>query len=307
MRWPGGNLWFQHTPAKGRTAERGALRADRLDLAALALIADRLPLGDADAQARSAAYAPRGLVERIDASWQGSLGRAATSTRRAAASAASASPRSPAPQPAAPPRRRGRGTPPRRSARPACAAPPSTSTPARPAAAPRSSIANGALDFPGVFEEPVVPIDQLSTAAAVEARRRADVQLQVSEPALRQRRRARARRRPAGAPATRPSRAATRAFPGVLDLQGSSARADGTRVFRYLPLDIPKDTRDYVRDAVTKGSASSVDFQVKGDLHDMPFMDPKHGDFRIAAQGGRRHLRLRAAACRAPTASAGRR
>src|SRR5688572_15764225 len=30
MRWPGGNLWFQHLPAKGGIAERGALRADRL-------------------------------------------------------------------------------------------------------------------------------------------------------------------------------------------------------------------------------------------------------------------------------------
>ncbi|MFS2168361.1 TIGR02099 family protein, partial [Variovorax sp. Varisp62] len=47
LRWPGGNLRLQHTPGKGRTPEHGALRADRLDLAALALIADRLPLGDA--------------------------------------------------------------------------------------------------------------------------------------------------------------------------------------------------------------------------------------------------------------------
>ncbi len=49
------------------------MRADRLDLAALGLIADRLPLGDATRQLLDA-YAPRGVVERIDASWQGSLG-----------------------------------------------------------------------------------------------------------------------------------------------------------------------------------------------------------------------------------------
>jgi uncharacterized protein YhdP len=82
-------------------------------------------------------------------------------------------------------------------------------------------------------------------------------------------------------PATSSSKAR---YPGVLDLQGKLTRADGTRVFRYLPLDIPQHTRDYVRDAVTKGTASSVDFRVRGDLHDMPFMDPKQGDFRIAAK-----------------------
>ena len=30
--------------------------------------------------------------------------------------------------------------------------------------------------------------------------------------------------------------------------------------------------------------ASHVDFKVRGDLHDMPFNDPKRGDFRIAAK-----------------------
>ncbi|MBS0342554.1 MAG: TIGR02099 family protein, partial [Proteobacteria bacterium] len=73
-------------------------------------------------------------------------------------------------------------------------------------------------------------------------------------------------------------------FPGVLDLEGKLTRADGTKVFRYLPLHIPKETRDYVRDAVTAGTASSVDFRVKGDLWDMPFADAKRGDFRIVAK-----------------------
>uniref|UniRef100_UPI0035B1ABC5 YhdP family phospholipid transporter n=1 Tax=Variovorax sp. E3 TaxID=1914993 RepID=UPI0035B1ABC5 len=73
LRWPGGNLWLQHTPGKGRTPEHGAMRADRLDLAALALIADRLPLGDATHRVLGA-YAPRGLVEHIDINWQGTLG-----------------------------------------------------------------------------------------------------------------------------------------------------------------------------------------------------------------------------------------
>ncbi len=133
-----------------------------------------------------------------------------------------------------------------------------------------------------MFEDPKIPIDQLSTQltwkidgektqlqvaglkfANVDAEGEAQASWRTSDPAV--------------------SRAKSR-FPGVLDLQGKLSRADGTRVFRYLPLHIPKETRDYVRDAVTKGSASVVDFKVKGDLWDVPFTDPRHGDFRIAAR-----------------------
>lgn len=70
----------------------------------------------------------------------------------------------------------------------------------------------------------------------------------------------------------------------MLDLSGALTRADGTRVHRYLPLSIPPDSRHYVQQAVVAGVASHVDFKVKGDLHDMPFNDPKLGDFRIAAK-----------------------
>ncbi|HEY2256232.1 MAG TPA: TIGR02099 family protein, partial [Variovorax sp.] len=70
MRWPGGNLWLQRTLARGKVVPRGALRADRLDLGALVMIADRLPIGEA-IRKLIAAYQPSGLVERIDANWQG--------------------------------------------------------------------------------------------------------------------------------------------------------------------------------------------------------------------------------------------
>jgi uncharacterized protein (TIGR02099 family) len=285
MRWPGGNLWFQHTPAKGRTSERGALRADRLDLAALALIADRLPLGEATHKLIGG-LEPRGLVERIDASWQGSLGAPDKYQARGRVSGfgIASQPATPtAAVPAAP--------------RSAAAAP---TQPLPPVGAPglrgatidfdatqaggsaAFSIANGALEFPGVFEDPMISIDQLSTQltwkidgekaqlqlanlkfANADAEGEAQASWRTTDPAV--------------------SRGRSR-FPGVLELQGKLNRADGTRVFRYLPLHIPKHTRDYVRDSVTKGSASVVDFKVKGDLWHMPFTDPRHGDFRIAAR-----------------------
>ncbi|MDM0106050.1 YhdP family protein [Variovorax sp. J22R24] len=294
MRWPGGNLWFQHTPAKERVPERGAVRADRLDLAAIALIADRLPLGDATRKLIES-YEPHGLVEHIDASWQGSPGAPDKYQLRGRMSnfgiASQRGEHVAAPPPVAEAPAAGRGGP--RPAAPPEPPPVPVGTPgvrgatidfeANQAGGSASlSIAKGALDLPGVFEEPVVPIDQLSTQlqwkldgeaaqlqvsnlrfSNADAEGEAQASWRTSDPAV--------------------SRSASR-HPGVLDLQGKLMRADGTRVYRYLPLSIPKHTRDYVHDAVTKGTASSVDFKVKGDLHDMPFMDPKHGDFRIAAR-----------------------
>ena len=90
--------------------------------------------------------------------------------------------------------------------------------------------------LPGVFEEPVIAIDAAFGRPAVAARRRRTFRLRspTSSSATPT---PRARARPAGAPAT-PAAAAR--FPGVLDLQASISRADGTRVYRYLPLGVPK-------------------------------------------------------------------
>ncbi|RYY77489.1 MAG: TIGR02099 family protein, partial [Comamonadaceae bacterium] len=281
-RWPGGNLAFQHTPTRGRIPEHGAFMADRLDLAALALIADRLPLGDATHQAIDA-YAPRGLVERIEASWQGSLGaperyqaKGRVSNVSVASQAAAATAATSATAASAPPVPVSRvGTPGVRGL--------SAEFDANQAGGTASvTIAKGALDFPGVFEEPVIPLEQLAS----QLRWKIDgekAELQVSK--LRFSNADADGEAEASWRTSDPAASHGRArYPGVLDLQGKLTRADGTRVFRYLPLDIPKDTRDYVRDAVTRGVASTVDFRVKGDLHDMPFMDPRDGEFRIAAK-----------------------
>lgn len=72
LQWPGGNAAIVYTAAEGRAPARGELKADKLDLAALAQIANRLPLGDA-AHAAIAALAPKGLVDVVEATWQGPL------------------------------------------------------------------------------------------------------------------------------------------------------------------------------------------------------------------------------------------
>ena len=279
IRWPGGNVRVKYSGADGKVAAHGEFKGDQLDLAAVAQIANRLPI-DAQARALLLAYGPKGQVERIEASWQGALG--ALSHYEA----------------------KGRVTQLELAAQAGARV---TPVPATPITAPavaigvpgvrgasvefdlnqsrgqaRISLSHGAVVLPGIFEEPTVPLDQFAADAkwqvdgdqiAVQVPNmkfsNADVQ---GEAQLKW--------------ATRnPGKVAGAArFPGVLDLQGTLSRADGTRVHRYLPLEIDREVRDYVRDAVLAGTASGVKFKVKGDLQKMPFADAKQGEFRISAK-----------------------
>ncbi len=72
-------------------------------------------------------------------------------------------------------------------------------------------------------------------------------------------------------------------LPGYLQLQGVLERANGARVHRYLPLEVPETARHYVRDSVKQGQGSHVEFEVRGNLQDMPFDKPNTGRFWIKA------------------------
>lgn len=73
-------------------------------------------------------------------------------------------------------------------------------------------------------------------------------------------------------------------LPGLLDLTASISRAQVTRVHRYLPDTLPASVRTYVREAMLAGEASQGAIRLRGNLRDMPFDDPKLGEFRISAQ-----------------------
>ncbi|RZL91756.1 MAG: TIGR02099 family protein, partial [Variovorax sp.] len=259
--WPGGNVFLRYTEPPN-AAPRGELRADQLDLHALALIAHRLPLGEATHDALEA-FAPRGLVQSMQASWNGPANAPSSYNVKGVINGL------------------------------AIASQPQARTPGVQGAAvdfemtqaggrAKLAIDHGALDLPGVFEEPVLPLDRLAANAEwkfdgpkisvqvgglqfanADATGQAQFSWHTSDAA------------------TSPARSR---FPGVLDLTGQFARADGTRVHRYLPAHLPADVRHYVRDAITAGTASDVKFRVRGDLHDMPFDNPARGEFRIGGQ-----------------------
>ena len=272
LRWPGGNVRFKHTDARKAVPAKGEFQADLLDLAVLARIADRVPLGEAAHQALRT-YVPQGLVEVIDAQWQGALTAPQTYRARGRVTGLSLA-----------------GKPRARPVQDDAAA--AQAIGMRGAAVDfdlthqggKASVdmVHGALVLPGVFEDPVLPLDKLSSAVSwqIDGER---IAVQVTD--------ARFANADAQGEAratwhtSDPARSGSRSrFPGVLDLSGSLERADGTRVHRYLPLSIPPDARHYVRDSVVAGKASTVSFRVRGDLHDMPFNNPAQGEFRIAAR-----------------------
>jgi uncharacterized protein (TIGR02099 family) len=270
--WPGGNVFVSWQDAEGSRPPQGELRADKLDLAALAQVANKLPLGTATHAALSA-YAPKGLVETLNASWKGPLvepvsfnakGRVVQLEVAAQHGALRTELKEP---------REAVGSPGIRGASIDFDA-------TRTGGKVKLAVQNGALELPGIFEEPLVPLDLLQ----------ADVQwkidgskISVDVPSLKFANADAMGDAHATWHTSEPAASSGKGrFPGVLDLQGGMSRANGTRVWRYLPTGIPKLTREYVRNAVLKGDATGVKFRVRGDLHDMPFADPKLGDFRIA-------------------------
>jgi uncharacterized protein (TIGR02099 family) len=259
LHWPGGNVSVNYLGPEGKIVARGEFNADRLDLSAVSQIANRLPL-DPAVRAALQAYAPKGLVDRLQASWQGPLEALSKYEVKGLVSQLQLNTVASSP-----------GV---QGAR--------VEFEFNQSAGKASvSLANGALALPKIFDDPVIAVTQLSTDARwqlsgeriavqlanlkfsnADAQGEAQVKWETSDPAKSN---ARAR------------------FPGVLDLQATLSRADGTRVHRYLPSIIHRPARDYVRDAIHAGSASAVRFRVKGDLYDMPFADPRQGEFRISA------------------------
>lgn len=135
----------------------------------------------------------------------------------------------------------------------------------------------GVLQFPGVFEEPDIPLQRLQ-ARLQWTQRQGDWQLSVSDAEFAN---ADAQGRLQARWRTGPD--ADSFLPGILQLRGVLTRADGTRVHRYLPLHIPAVARHYVRDSVLAGHSRQVEFEVTGDLRHMPFDTPGSGRFYIRA------------------------
>ena len=298
LLWPGGNVALVHTDDLPGARQHSTLKADRLDLAALARIASRLPL-DSATQALITSFAPQGRVETLDARWQGPLDAPASFAAKGRVTGLSV-----ASLPATTPAPAGRGEAassatlarPARPGRPGISGATVDFDVTNEGGQAKVKIVKGVLDLPGVFEEPKLALDELSAEAQWKlAGRKIELQLRNLQFANADAQgQAQVRWRTddspdppgAGIAADRPDRR----FPGVLDLQGGLSRGDGSRVHRYLPLVLGEKVRHYVRDAVVKGQVSDVKFKVKGAVLQLPFKNPALGDFQVSAKARNVHF-----------------
>jgi uncharacterized protein (TIGR02099 family) len=137
------------------------------------------------------------------------------------------------------------------------------------------------LEFPGVFEAPVLPATDVGATARWKL---VAGRLEVEVPQLRF----------ANADAAGDIKASYRSpsvgqsGPGELTLTGALARAELRAVHRYLPARLPEATRHWVRDALLSGRARDVQFRLKGDLKDFPFAPDAQGrssgEFQVSAR-----------------------
>lgn len=260
LKWPGGDLALNLVLSDQGRPERGQLKADRLDLQALGAMAQRLPL-EPQWQAQLRALAPQGLVEQLELSWQGPLPSPSQFSARGRVSGLEWA--------------AGTGS----STRPGWTGVDMDFRFDRKDGEDTGQasvrLKNGWMEFPGHFEEPRLPLEQ----ASGELRYRSDAR--STEVELRQ-----------GSLLSRDAQGQLQATwtrlaggdpLGSLDLQGQLSRADATRVWRYLPLSIPPNVRNYVRQAIRQGQLSDVRFQVKGALASFPF-DQSPGEFTVNAR-----------------------
>ena len=281
LQWPGGNLAMTSVGTAGQTDQKNELKADRLDLAAVAQIANRLPLGTAT-HAVIASFAPKGLVETLDARWQVPVNGSLSYTARGRVSglevAAQPSPvwhnkASPITAP---------GQPRKQPGRPGIKNAAIDFDVTQASGKARVVVAQGYLDLPGIFEDPRVLLDKLSMDTQWKWTGQ-NIDVQMRDIAF------------AGADAEGTAQASWRSgltatgapdpdSLGVLDLKGVLTRGNGARVHRYLPLVLAEPVRHYVRDAVVQGEVSDVKFLVKGPVDAIPFADASKGDFKISAK-----------------------
>ena len=267
----------------------GRLDADRLDLGQLAAMAQRLPLG-AIAQKWLAELEPGGVISGLQTTWSGAPDAPSAYTAKGRISGLALAASKPEPTPATSPT-------------PSSLQAPSTSHGVgRPGvsgadldfdldqAGGRANllINRGALQLPGLFEKPTLPIvqakAQLAWSVNALAGAPAAIEIRLLDAKF------------SNADVQGDARGSWRTgsgegsglgarFPGVIDLSGRILRANADRIAAYLPLAVPKNARRYVDRAVRGGRVDGGSFAVRGDIWQFPFHNGTPDQvFRITAK-----------------------
>lgn len=256
----------------------GSLRADRLDLGPMARIAARLPLGE-NLHRALAELKPQGALQALVAQWSGPPEAPTGYDLRAQARGLSLAAGQAGPADADGYRVAGR---------PGLSGADLELQANQGGGSARLVIGDGSLVFPGVFDQPRLPMRRvqgrlewrLGQAAAGQP---PPIEVQVHDLGFAN----------DDAQGTLNARWHTgpgdgygpgQRFPGVIELTGRIERGRAVRVARYLPTGVAKAARDYVAAAVRDGSVHDAGFEVRGELWHFPFVDGEPGVFRIAGR-----------------------
>lgn len=264
LHWPGGNVNFSYAEADNGQSAKGLFHGDKLDLFALRNIALQLPLPES-ARKTLLEHKVSGLVNPLHIEWSEELGKSDKAIHVAVANgrfdnfyfeggkAGSETENWPSIENA------------------------NISFDMNADGGQiKATIDNGAISIHRIFEEPRIQLDAMQASVKwVKQRDQVTVpdwQLRVSNSDVTGEWQGK----------WKPSPIANSL--GILDLQGIIARGDAARVHRYLPLTLPQSVRHYVRDSVLKGEVQGVAVKIKGDLQQLPFANPKDGEFRFAGK-----------------------
>ncbi len=279
VRWPAGDMKLAWRQREGEAVSGGEFSAQRLDIGPMAQVASRIPLGDA-LRRLLAELKPEGVITELNTKWDGPIDAPLRYRAKGLLSGLSLASK-------ASTEAKGVGRPGLRNATLQLSA-------TELGGEARVAMKAGALELPGVFDDPLLPLDELSAQLAWKIE---PAKAGASNPAPRVSvtvKDARfsnpdARGELSGAWSTGAGAGVGRGgrYPGRLELDGQLMNGVVTRAWRYLPLDISKATRGYIERAVQGGKLGSASFRVKGELSDFPFFNARStqdGEFRIVAK-----------------------
>ena len=312
LEWPRSDLALSWQQAPGQPMHGGQVTAQRLDLDLMAQVATHLPLADAVRRMLDQ-LRPQGVVAGLDASWDGPLEAPQHYKLKGQVSGLSLE-ALPAPEPepvaiAALPPGAPASAPPPPLGRPGVGQATLDVAATEKGGRAQVQIRKGHFSWPGLWEEPEVPLDEFSaqvqwrveplrpgavatitgvmggmgTGTAPEGSAGSRLTVEVSQAKIANE----DLQAEAHATWTRVPGTPGTPNPGVLDLSGQLQRGHADRVARYLPQRLPAGTRRYLSHALQGGRLSDVAFQVKGDLRSFPFRppadksQPPSGDFLI--------------------------
>ncbi|MBT9499845.1 MAG: TIGR02099 family protein [Burkholderiaceae bacterium] len=276
--WPRSDLGVKVRQARAKDGSLGAVSggefsAQQLDLAVMAQIGSRLPMGEALRQLLVELQA-KGMASEVAAQWEGPLDQPSGYKVKTLLSGLSFASHLTGDAKVA-------GRPGLRNAKLQLSA-------TERGGEGRLLIDQGALELPGVFEDPLVELDKFSAQLnwridPQPAGQAPKIELKLSDVKFAN---ADAHGDLTATWTTGPGTGTGRGgrFPGLLDMSGRLDEGRASATARYLPLQIPADTRHWVRDAIQSGSAQDATFKVRGDLWDFPFDAGRQGQFHITAK-----------------------